>query len=52
MTENINDLKVIKTIAKFKTRVNEEYRIELSTICRRLKLFAKDGKIREKVHLM
>lgn len=32
---------------KLKTRVNEESRIELSTICRRLKLLAKDGKMRE-----
>ena len=29
---------------KLKTRVNEESKIELSTICRRLKLPAKDGK--------
>lgn len=29
---------------KLKTRVNEESRMELSTICRRLKLPAKDGK--------
>ncbi len=32
---------------KLKTRVNEESKIELSTICRRLKLIAKDGKMRE-----
>ena len=32
---------------KLKTRVNEESKIELSTICRRLKLPAKDGKMRE-----
>lgn len=32
---------------KLKTRVNEESRMELSTICRRLKLPAKDGKMRE-----
>ena len=32
---------------KLKTRVNEEAKIELSTICRRLKLLAKDGKMRE-----
>lgn len=32
---------------KLKIRVNEESRIELSTICRRLKLIAKDGKLRE-----
>lgn len=37
---------------KLKTRVNEESRMELSTICRRLKLLAKDGKMRKKVHLM
>ena len=32
---------------KLKTRVNEESRMELSTICRRLKLPAKDGKMRK-----
>ena len=32
---------------KLKTRVNEESKIELSTICRRLKLLAKDGKMRQ-----
>ena len=32
---------------KLKTRVNEESKMELSTICRRLKLPAKDGKMRE-----
>lgn len=32
---------------RLKTRVNEESKIELSTICRRLKLLAKDGKMRE-----
>lgn len=32
---------------RLKTRVNEESKIELSTICRRLKLLAKDGKKRE-----
>ena len=32
---------------KLKTRVNEESKIELSTICRRLKLIARDGKMRE-----
>ena len=32
---------------KLKTRVNNEAKIELSTICRRLKLLAKDGKMRE-----
>ena len=31
---------------KLKTRVNEESKIELSTICRQLKLIAKDGKKR------
>lgn len=31
---------------RLKTRVNEESKIELSTICRRLKLLAKDGKMR------
>lgn len=31
---------------KLKTRVNEEEKVELSTICRRLKLTAKDGKER------
>lgn len=32
---------------KLKIRVDEESKIELSTICRRLKLLAKDGKMRE-----
>ena len=32
---------------RLKTRVNDESKIELSTICRRLKLLAKDGKMRE-----
>ena len=32
---------------RLKTRVNEESKIELSTICRRLKLLARDGKMRE-----
>lgn len=32
---------------KLKTRVNDESKIELSTICRRFKLLSKDGKMRK-----